>query len=144
MPNVRKNPPFRAEHIGSFMRPAELLRARADRVAGTISAEALRTAENAAIKNFITLQQQLGFKTVTDGEFRRATYTANFTTDGLTGVTADHIGEDAWSYTNTEGHRERARIPQVHGRILWSNSTNAQDFAELAAMMSFQKVARSG
>ena len=114
MPAIRLDPPFRAEHIGSFLRPPELLRAR-DHAAGRIVADALRAAENAAIRDFVALQQRLGFKTVTDGEFRRATYTANFTTDGLTGVTADQIGDEAWSYTDASGHRERARIPQVAG-----------------------------
>ena len=91
MPDLpNKNPPFRAEHIGSFMRPPELLRARDDCAAGKISADALRAAENVAIKDFVALQQRLGFKSVTDGEFRRATYTANFTTEGISGVTADH------------------------------------------------------
>ena len=134
MPDIRKDPPFRAEHIGSFLRPPELLRARAEFSAGTISADALRQAENAAIQNFVALQQQLGFQAVTDGEFRRATYTANFTTEGISGVTADQIGDDAWSYTDASGHRERARIPTVQGRIAWNNSANARDFAELAAM----------
>ena len=134
LPATRLDPPFRAEHIGSFLRPPELLRTRDDHAAGRIDASALRAAENTAIKDFVSLQQRLGFKTVTDGEFRRATYTSNFTTDGLTGVTADQVGEEAWSYTDASGHRERARIPQVHARVAWNNSTNAKDFADLAAM----------
>ncbi|MGZ4983872.1 MAG: 5-methyltetrahydropteroyltriglutamate--homocysteine S-methyltransferase [Xanthobacteraceae bacterium] len=134
MPDILKNPPFRAEHIGSFMRPADLLRARADFAAGKITAAALHEVENAAISDFLALQQQLGFKSVTDGEFRRSTYTSNFTTEGLSGVRADQIGEDAWSYTDASGHRERARIPSVEGRIVWNNSTNARDFADLAAL----------
>lgn len=134
VPDILKNPPFRAEHIGSFMRPAELLRARGDFAAGKITAAALHEAENAAIKDFLALQQELGFRSVTDGEFRRATYTSNFTTEGISGVRADQIGEDAWSYTDASGHRERARIPSVEGRIVWNNSTNARDFADLAAL----------
>ncbi|HVG50240.1 MAG TPA: 5-methyltetrahydropteroyltriglutamate--homocysteine S-methyltransferase [Xanthobacteraceae bacterium] len=134
MSPIAHNPPFRAEQIGSFLRPPELLRAREDFAAKKISADALRSAENAAIKDFVALQQKLGFKAISVGEFRRSTYTANFTTEGLTGVTADHIGEDAWSYTDASGHKERARIPQVDGRIMWNNSTNARDFADLAAM----------
>lgn len=134
MPELRLNPPFRAEHIGSFLRPAALLAARADHAAGKISAQDLRTSENIAIREFVALQERLGFKTVTDGEFRRSTYTANFTTDALTGVTALQTGEGAWAYTDASGNKERARIPQVHGRIKWNNSPNAADFAELAKM----------
>jgi 5-methyltetrahydropteroyltriglutamate--homocysteine methyltransferase len=132
--NLRLDPPFRAEHIGSFLRPAALLAARAEATAGKITAAALRTAENAAIRDFVALQERLGFQTVTDGEFRRSTYTSNFTTDGLTGVTASQTGEGAWAYTDASGNKERARIPQVHARIQWNNSPNAADFAELAAM----------
>jgi 5-methyltetrahydropteroyltriglutamate--homocysteine methyltransferase len=132
--SLRLDPPFRAEHIGSFLRPAALLKARADHAAKKISAQALRDAENAAIRDFVALQERLGFKAVTDGEFRRSTYTANFTTDGLTGVTASMVGDSAWSYTNAQGHREAARIPKVDGKIRWHNSPNAADFAELAKM----------
>ena len=134
MANLRLDPPFRAEHIGSFLRPAALLTARADCTAGKISATQLRVAENSAIRDFVVLQENLGFKSVTDGEFRRSTYTANFTTDGLSGVTASQVGEGAWAYTDASGNKERARIPQVHARIKWNNSPNAADFAELAKM----------
>jgi 5-methyltetrahydropteroyltriglutamate--homocysteine methyltransferase len=134
MTDILKDPPFRAEHIGSFLRPEALLRARADRAAGAISDAAVHEAENVAIRDFLALQQRLGFKSVTDGEFRRSTYTSNFTTEGLSGVTADQIGEEAWSYTDASGHRERARIPTVQGRIQWNNSTNARDFADLAKL----------
>lgn len=131
---MRLDPPFRAEHIGSFLRPAALLAARAEASAGKIPAAALRDAENTAIREFVALQAQLGFRTVTDGEFRRSTYTSNFTTDGLTGVTASQTGEGAWAYTDASGNKERARIPQVHDRIRWHNSRNAADFTELAAI----------
>ena len=134
MADLRLDPPFRAEHIGSFLRPAALLAARSGHGAGKISAAELRVAENEAIRDFVALQERLGFLTVTDGEFRRSTYTANFTTDGLTGVTASQIGEGAWAYTDAKGNKERARIPQVHARIKWNNSPNAADFAELAKM----------
>ena len=131
---VRLHPPFRAEHIGSFLRPAALLQARAEHAAGRLSDTELRAAEDRAIADFVALQERLGFRVVTDGEFRRSTYTSNFTTEGLTGVSADHKTSDAWSYTNASGHKEPARIPAVHARIRWNNSTNAADFAALAKM----------
>jgi 5-methyltetrahydropteroyltriglutamate--homocysteine methyltransferase len=126
------NPPFRAEHIGSFIRPPELLAARAAHEAGRISAAELRAAEDAAIRGFVELQQRLGFRMATDGEFRRSTYTANFTTSGLTGVSAEHIGEGDWSYTDASGHKERGRVPAVTARIRWNESRNADEFAFLA------------
>src|SRR3979490_3234346 len=70
------NPPFRAEHIGSFIRPPELLRARAEHEAGRLSDGELRAAEDAAIRDFGPLQRRLGFRVAPDGESRRSTHTA--------------------------------------------------------------------
>jgi 5-methyltetrahydropteroyltriglutamate--homocysteine methyltransferase len=134
MNQVLLHPPFRAEHIGSFLRPAALLRVRADHAAGRRTDAELRAAEDEAIRGFVALQESLGFQVVTDGEFRRKTYTSNFTTEGLTGVTAEHKASDVWSYTNAKGHKEPARIPAVHAPIRWNNSSNAGDFAALAGM----------
>ena len=134
MDQVLLHPPFRAEHIGSFLRPAALLKARAEHAAGRQMDAELRAAEDEAIGAFVALQEGLGFRIVTDGEFRRSTYTSNFTTEGLTGVTAKHKASDVWSYTNAKGHKEPARIPAVNARIRWNNSRNADDFAALARM----------
>jgi 5-methyltetrahydropteroyltriglutamate--homocysteine methyltransferase len=131
MPMRSANSPFHAEHIGSFLRPAALLEARDARAAGRLSADALRGAEDAAIRDFVALQESLGFQAVTDGEFRRSTYTENLTTSGLSGVSAEQTGDGAWAYTNASGHRERARVLSVNGPIRWQGSTNARDFSFL-------------
>lgn len=65
------NPPFRAEHMGSLLRPAALLEKRAQFEAQSCSAEELRVAENAAITDAVKLQQSVGIQSVTDGEMRR-------------------------------------------------------------------------
>jgi len=133
LPSIPRDPPFRAEHIGSFLRPPALLRARAEAAAGRLSAVELRRAEDDAILDFVGAQERLGFAAVTDGEFRRSTYTENLTTAGITGVSAEQSGELAWSYTNASGHKERGRVPSVHSRIRWSNSRNAEEFTFLKA-----------
>src|SRR5581483_3763908 len=66
---VASKPPFRAEHIGSLLRPAELLRERERFARGEIGQPELTAAEDKAIRGAIKLQEQLGFKFVTDGEF---------------------------------------------------------------------------
>src|SRR6266571_500552 len=71
-------PPYRADHVGSLLRPPELLKARAEREAGRISAEALRTVEDAAIRDAVRLQQEAGLLGVTDGEFRRGSWHMDF------------------------------------------------------------------
>jgi 5-methyltetrahydropteroyltriglutamate--homocysteine methyltransferase len=129
-------PPFRAEHIGSFFRPAGLLHARAEHEAGRLSAAELRSVEDAAVVDFIRLQKDLGFEVATDGELRRGTYTANFTTSGITGVAAEQVGEGEWSYTDASGHKERGRLPTVYDRIRWHESRNAENFAFLKAHTS--------
>ena len=62
---VAAKPPFRAEHIGSLLRPAQLLRERARFANGEIDTAALAGAEDAAIAEVIRLQERLGFKFVT-------------------------------------------------------------------------------
>src|SRR5437762_3412885 len=71
-------PPFRADHVGSLLRPPELLRARAEHQAGRMSAEELRRVENAAIRDVVGMQQEIGLKGVTDGEFRRGSWHMDF------------------------------------------------------------------
>jgi 5-methyltetrahydropteroyltriglutamate--homocysteine methyltransferase len=64
-------PPFRAEQVGSLLRPAELREARARAKAGTISAEALRAVEDRCIQAAVARQESIGLRAVTDGEYRR-------------------------------------------------------------------------
>src|SRR3954464_8801346 len=71
---LRDAPPFRAAHVGSLLRPPELLAARADHAAGRIDDDALRAAEDEAILGAIALQREAGLRSVTDGEFRRASW----------------------------------------------------------------------
>jgi 5-methyltetrahydropteroyltriglutamate--homocysteine methyltransferase len=78
MPIMRSAPPFRADHVGSLLRPAELLAARADFAAGTIDAAALRAIEDAAITDVVAMQADAGLQSATDGEFRRASWHMDF------------------------------------------------------------------
>jgi 5-methyltetrahydropteroyltriglutamate--homocysteine methyltransferase len=71
-------PPFRADHVGSLLRPPELVRARNEHQAGRLSTEELRRAEDATIRDAIRMQEQIGLKGVTDGEFRRGSWHMDF------------------------------------------------------------------
>jgi 5-methyltetrahydropteroyltriglutamate--homocysteine methyltransferase len=75
---ARTTPPFRADHVGSLLRPPELLRAREDRAAGRIGAEELRAVEDAAIAEVVRMQHDVGLQSATDGEFRRTTWHMDF------------------------------------------------------------------
>jgi len=72
------NPPFRADHVGSLLRPSELLRARAERQSGRLSGEELRHVEDHAISDAVRMQQEIGLEAVTDGEFRRGSWHMDF------------------------------------------------------------------
>ncbi|TDV53799.1 5-methyltetrahydropteroyltriglutamate--homocysteine S-methyltransferase [Actinophytocola oryzae] len=71
-------PPFRADHVGSLLRPAALLTAREDHTHGRISAEELRTAEDEAIRQVVAMQAEVGLNSATDGEFRRTSWHMDF------------------------------------------------------------------
>ena len=71
-------PPFRADHVGSLLRPPELLQARAEHAAGRLSAEELRRVEDAAVRDAVRMQEDIGLSGVTDGEFRRGSWHMDF------------------------------------------------------------------
>ncbi|HZI83928.1 MAG TPA: 5-methyltetrahydropteroyltriglutamate--homocysteine S-methyltransferase [Casimicrobiaceae bacterium] len=76
--SLRGNPPFRADHVGSFLRPPELLTARERFRNGEISKAELRAAEDKAITEVVRMQEDLGIRGVTDGEFRRTYFHIDF------------------------------------------------------------------
>ncbi len=74
----RTTPPFRADHVGSLLRPPRLMQAREKFAAGELSAEQLRAVEDEAIVEAIQMQRDVGLQSATDGEFRRATWHMDF------------------------------------------------------------------
>jgi methionine synthase II (cobalamin-independent) len=128
------SPPFRAEHIGSLLRPAGLLRARLEHTDGRIDDDALKAIEQDAIRRVVKQQEDVGLQLVTDGEFRRSTYSDSFTTSGISGVSVELTEEQGWSPSQTHGHRTARRIPGVVSRIAWAGSKNAEDFRFLKSL----------
>jgi 5-methyltetrahydropteroyltriglutamate--homocysteine methyltransferase len=74
----RTSPPFRADHVGSLLRPPELLRAREEFASGRITPEQLRATEDEAIRDVVKMQADVGLQSATDGEFRRASWHMDF------------------------------------------------------------------
>lgn len=124
-------PPFRAEHVGSLLRPAELLRLRASIANGEVGGDELRQHEDRAIEQAVRLQQDLGFRLVTDGEFRRRSYHSHFFAQ-LGDITPDAIppGEDG---TNGRAAQPRAVI---RSQVKWRRPIHADDFKFLRARAS--------
>src|SRR5581483_3197778 len=73
-----ETPPFRADHVGSLLRPPGLLQAREAHAAGRLSDDELRAAEDAAIGEVVAMQDGVGLRAATDGEFRRASWHMDF------------------------------------------------------------------
>ena len=76
--SLRQHPPFRADHVGSFLRPQRLLAARDRKSRGEITAPALREVEDEAIAEIVRFQEDVGLRSVTDGEFRRTYFHIDF------------------------------------------------------------------
>ena len=90
---VRATPPFRADHVGSFLRPKVLLDAREQFKAGAIDAAKLRAVEDEAIRGVVKFQESLGLRGITDGEFRRTYFHIDFLTqlDGVVTKGGIHV-----------------------------------------------------
>jgi 5-methyltetrahydropteroyltriglutamate--homocysteine methyltransferase len=125
--------PLRAEHIGSFPRPAALLQARDDHAAGRISAEALRRAEDEAIRPVVAMQERVGIGAITDGELRRASWRdAPFV--HLDGFTRERTETDFTFHLFDGSTRKAGPVPSVTGKVRRRTPMTADTYSLLAAM----------
>ena len=76
--DARTEPPFRADHVGSLLRPRTLMQARTDFAGGRIDAVRLQAVEDEAIRNVVAMQEDVGLRAATDGEFRRNSWHMDF------------------------------------------------------------------
>jgi 5-methyltetrahydropteroyltriglutamate--homocysteine methyltransferase len=101
-------PPFRADHVGSLLRPAALKEARARRASGEISAGELTAIEDREIERVIRKQEEIGLQSVTDGEFRRSWWHLDFLW-GLDGVER-YAMDRGMAFAGIETRAEGARV----------------------------------
>jgi 5-methyltetrahydropteroyltriglutamate--homocysteine methyltransferase len=112
----RDTPPFRADHVGSLLRPPELLHAREEHAAGRLDDGGLRAVEDEAIRDVVRLQEQVGLRSATDGEFRRASWHMDFIYQ-LDGITKE-AGHISVRFFNPEGEIEFTPAAlHVNGRL---------------------------
>jgi 5-methyltetrahydropteroyltriglutamate--homocysteine methyltransferase len=124
-------PPFRAEQIGSLLRPNALLDQRAKFSRGEIDQAALTRAEDQAIKDALALQQRVGLKFATDGEFRRRSYHSFFYRQ-LGDISIDTVGgEDAKG--GHAGRRVSQPVALINSRVRWTHPINVPDFEFIRA-----------
>ncbi len=133
------NPPFRADHVGSLLRPVSLREARAKAQAGQISPDALRQAEDAAIQDVIAKQANIGLKSATDGEFRRAMWHYDFLErlNGVESYKAEHgIAFRGGIETQAKGLRVTGKISFPQNHPMLDHYRFVQEHAKTAAKMT--------
>ena len=133
---MRTSPPFRADHVGSFLRPARLTEARERRSRGELTAEELRSIEDECIGDVVRSQEKVGLLGITDGEFRRFMFHLDFL-EHLDGVSVTE-GDFLARFRRSDGTEVEFSPPkmEVSGPIRHSRSIQGADFDFLAAQTS--------
>src|SRR5947199_4414878 len=112
------DPPFRAEHIGSLLRPPAAVRAAAEYEAGRLSAAELRELEDEFIRKAVALQEELGLRSITDGEYRRGVFYADFICRGLGGASVYYESERMF-FVDDAGNKIAVPLVEIHDRLRW-------------------------
>jgi 5-methyltetrahydropteroyltriglutamate--homocysteine methyltransferase len=129
---TRTSPPFRADHVGSFLRPKYLLDAREQAAKGEITPEQLRAVEDRAISEIVKFQQDVGLKSITDGEFRRTYFHIDFL-EQLGGVQCD----PPVTVKKPDGTEELAPpVMRVTGKVRHAKNIQRPDFEYLKSQVA--------
>ena len=128
----RTHPPFRAEHIGSLLRPDTLRKAFRDFSEGRIDAGAFHAEQDRSIREVVALQEELGFQAVNDGEFRRISYWAHFVeaTDGL------EVEQSRFDFHDDQGKVTHFLAPKIAGKVKRGRSISGEEFDFLKSVAS--------
>jgi 5-methyltetrahydropteroyltriglutamate--homocysteine methyltransferase len=131
----RTSPPFRADHVGSLLRPPRLHQAREDFAAGRIEAAGLRAIEDEEIARAVRMQEEVGLQSATDGEFRRATWHMDFIYQ--IGGVSKAPGHMAVKFTNPSGTIEWTPAAlHVGSKVRMNQTIFGDDFAYLKSQVS--------
>jgi 5-methyltetrahydropteroyltriglutamate--homocysteine methyltransferase len=129
-------PPFRADHVGSFLRPKTVVDARAERAEGTLTPEGLREVEDEAIAEVVRQQEDVGLQGITDGEFRRYMFHVDFLEqlDGVSVIEGDFLAR----FHRTDGTEIEFSPPTMHvvAPIRHVRSIQGADFDYLASRVT--------
>ena len=125
-------PPFRAEHVGSLLRPAALREAFRAHQEGRLDPRGFRAAQDAAIRDAVALQERLGLHGITDGEFRRASYWAHFVeaTEGL------GVAPARFRFHDDAGHQTSFLAPRVTDRLRRARPISGDELGFLRSVVS--------
>jgi 5-methyltetrahydropteroyltriglutamate--homocysteine methyltransferase len=132
----QKKAPFRANHVGSLLRPPELRQAREKHEKGEISAAALREIEDRCIRDVVKMQEDVGMRGITDGEFRRTLWNADFLRqiEGVK-VVEGLVPESAKHFQNPDADVQRSPTRfVVTGKLRHSHGIEVDNFKFLASV----------
>jgi len=117
-------PPFRADHVGSLLRPQELIAARHKLRNGEIDQTALRDIEDRAIRDVVKFQEDIGLQAVTDGEFRRGAFFSHFV-KSVAGMT---VKITPFMFSNDAGDNVQAYGPYAEGKLKRAKGITTDEF----------------
>ena len=129
-----QTPPYRADHIGSLLRPAALLDLRRKARMGQVTPDALRAAEDAAIRDAVGLQARVGLRLATDGEFRRQSYHSYFFAQ-LGDIEPDWVPVEEQG-TAAQPRRGVQPVARIRSRLQWTKPIHVDDFRFLQSLTS--------
>jgi 5-methyltetrahydropteroyltriglutamate--homocysteine methyltransferase len=133
MSQPRTKPPFRADHVGSLIRPKELRDAHTQFNQGKLAREALRSLEDQAIRDAVAMQERVGLQSITDGELRRNNWRDGFF-ESVAGFSETKIGS-SFTFTEYSGDTHPGMpVPVVTGKLKRKKSITADDFAFTRAL----------
>lgn len=124
MAAAKTKPPFRAEHVGSLLRPARLIDSYRGFRKGTLDADGLRAVQEDCIREVVKMQEDIGLQAVTDGEFRRTTYISHFV-DAVDGL---DFGPSSFRFYDAGGGEHEFVAPQCVGKVKRVKSNMAEEF----------------
>jgi 5-methyltetrahydropteroyltriglutamate--homocysteine methyltransferase len=123
----RTRPPFRADHVGSLIRPQELRETRQAHLEGKLPAAQLRAIEDRLVREVVAMQERVGLQAVTDGEFRRTSF-REVLFESIDGFGKERVETD-FSFAYADGSSRRATpVPKVVSRLRRTGSMAAGDF----------------
>ena len=130
---MRSKPPFRADHVGSLIRPRKLIEARERKAKGEIPAETLTGIQHEAIREVVAMQEGLGLRSITDGEYNRGTWQTDFLTR------FSNVGQVASRFPTTfhteSGDREgKPHMVAITGKLARPAPIFVEDFAFLKSV----------
>jgi 5-methyltetrahydropteroyltriglutamate--homocysteine methyltransferase len=129
------NPPFRADQVGSMLRPPQIFAARKRHADKEIDDAELRALEDAAIREIVAVQEAIGLQSVTDGEFRRRSYIIDFFQKAL-GEGGLAFADSRFFHKNEKGDRVVLEALLVRNKARWNGPIFVDDFAFVKSISS--------